>query len=282
MDVTKSPARDEVIPVAEHGPGKEPVPAQEAVYRLAALGEMTGGIVHDIRNILGAVDSGLRLAERNASDPEKLRDFIAATHEALGRGLELTNRLLRFASHHEPDFSLGDVNALLRDLAIFLKYAAGPDLQVVMQLGDVPKCPINTEQFSAAILNLVVNARDAASDQGKILISTERYVTPSNEGGPLKTYVRVCVRDDGRGMSAETLQHIFDPFFTTKGFHGTGLGLPQVRAFMLEVGGQLNVVSNEGEGTLVELLFPVEKNNEAMQTLHTNKPADTPEVSSLG
>ena len=261
MGVTKGCARDETVPAVEDGPSKEPAPGREAMWRLAALGEMTGGIVHDIRNILGAVDSGLRLAQRNIGDPDKLRDFVAATHEALGRGLELTNRLLRFASHHGPDFSLGDINALLRDLAVFLKYAAGPNLQVVMQFGDVPKCPINTEQFSAAILNLVVNARDAASDQGKILISTERYVTPSNQGGPLKPYVRVCVRDDGRGMSTETREHIFDPFFTTKGFHGTGLGLPQVRAFMLEVGGQLNVTSKEGEGTSVELLFPLEKDN---------------------
>lgn len=254
---------------------------EDSAHRLAALGEMTGGIVHDIRNILGAVDSGLRLAERHVDDPDKLRDFIAASHEALGRGLALTNRLLKFASHHEPDVSLGDVNALLRDLTLFLNYAAGPNVQVVMQLGEVPKCALSAEQFSAAVLNLVVNARDATPNQGKVVISTERHVTASGEERPSRTYVRVCVRDDGRGMSAETLQHIFDPFFTTKGFRGTGMGLPQVRAFMLEVGGQLNVLSEEGEGTSVELLFPVHKNNQVgKKASATNESAERCEVES--
>lgn len=248
----------EIVAVLDHTAGKEAALADDAVYRLAALGEMTGGIVHDLRNILAAVDSGIRLAERNAGDPEMLRGFFAATHDAVGRGLKLTNRLLTFASNHAPHISLGDVNALLRDLANFLKYAAGPNLRVVMKLADVPKCSLNAGEFSAAILNLVINARDAASNDGEVTISTEPCSAPTEEGGPLKNYVRICVRDNGHGMSAETQQRIFDPFFTTKGRQGTGLGLPQVRAFMLELDGQLNVASKEGVGTSIELLFPVD------------------------
>ena len=133
-----------------------------AAQRLAALGEMTGGIAHDFRNILSIIESGLTLAERNACWSEKVREFIAGARDGVDRGLKLTAQLLTFAKKQELEPRSADANELLRQLELFLKYGAGPRLRVVMQLAtDIPKCVVDASQFNAAILNLVVNARDA-------------------------------------------------------------------------------------------------------------------------
>jgi signal transduction histidine kinase len=230
---------------------------QHAAQRLAALGEMTGGIAHDFRNILAAIESGLRLAERNAGAPDKVREFIAGAREGVARGLKLTSQLLTFARQHELATRAGDINLLLRQLELFLKYAAGPKLRLVMELSpDLPKCLIDESQFNAAILNLVVNARDAMPEGGDVLIGTDRYVAPSGHVGVHpQTCVRVRVKDNGRGMAPETLARIFDPFFTTKGDQGTGLGLPQVCAFMRLIGGRVDVTSSPGAGTTFDLVL---------------------------
>jgi signal transduction histidine kinase len=236
---------------------------QSAAQRLAALGEMTGGIAHDFRNILAVIESGLRLAERNVGAPEKVREFIAGAREGVDRGLKLTAQLLTFARQHELSVRPGDVNQLLRELELFLKYGAGPKLRVVMDLSpDLPKCLIDASQFNAAILNLVVNARDAMPEGGEVLIGTDRYVAPSGRlAVQAQTCVRVRVKDNGRGMAQETLGRIFDPFFTTKGDQGTGLGLPQVCAFMRLIGGRVDVTSSPGAGTTFDLVFQAAEAN---------------------
>jgi signal transduction histidine kinase len=232
-----------------------------AVQRLTALGEMTGGIAHDFGNILAVIESGLRLAERNADSPEQVRQFIAGARDGVDRGLKLTAQLLTFAKQQELETRPVDANEMLRRLELFLKYGAGARLRIVMRLADdIPKCHVDVAQFNAAILNLVINARDATPNGGEILITTDRYqetAAPSN-GRQTKSYVRVQVKDQGKGMSEETLAKIFDPFFTTKGAEGTGLGLPQVCAFMRMIGGDLKVDSQLGSGTTFDLLFPAE------------------------
>lgn len=231
-----------------------------AAQRLAALGEMTGGIAHDFRNILAIIESGLRLAERNADAPDEVRRFIAWARDGVDRGLTLTSQLLTFAKEQEIEPPFANANELLRELEGFLKFGAGPTLHVVMELApDIPNCLIDASQFNAAILNLIVNARDAAPNGGEVLIRTDRCVV-AHSGLPDAcaegTYVRVRVKDNGQGMPRETVEKIFDPFFTTKGDQGTGLGLPQVCAFMRRIGGHLTVASEPGAGTTFDLLFP--------------------------
>jgi signal transduction histidine kinase len=230
-----------------------------ATQRLAAVGEMTGGIAHDFRNLLAAIESGLRLAEKSSEQPEKVRVYIAAARQGINRGVKLTSQLLAFAKHQELEARAGDVNELLRNLELLLKYSVGPGIRIVLKLAsDIPKCLIAPSQFDAAILNLVVNARDAMPHGGEIRISTERWVAETAiSGAPAPgAYVRVCVKDSGQGIPAEVVRKVFDPFFTTKGEKGNGLGLPHVYAFMRRIGGHVSVTSEWGRGTTFDLLFP--------------------------
>ena len=173
-------------------------------------------------------------------------------------GLKLTSQLLTFAKQGELDPRARDANELIKNLELFLKYGAGPGIQIVLDLAsNLPWCRIDPSQFSAALLNLVVNARDAMPNGGEVWISTELIVrTSTSDSPPPGTYVRVRVKDSGQGMSDETLLKVFDPLFTTKGEKGTGLGLPQVCAFMRLIGGHVSVTSKIGIGTTFDLLFP--------------------------
>lgn len=225
---------------------------EAAARRLTALGEMTGGIIHDFGNLLAVIEAGLSLAEAS-DDPQKSRAYIAAAREALGRGLKLTAELLNFARQGEFEPRATDANRLLRNLELFLKYGAGPRIAVELDFApDLPKCLVDPSQFNAALLNLVVNARDAMPGGGRIEIGTALC----RREGAAEDYVRVRVRDDGQGMSAEVAQRVFDPFFTTKGTKGTGLGLPQVRSFMRSIGGDVSVASERGRGSTFDLFFP--------------------------
>src|SRR3546814_1819934 len=117
---------------------------------------MTGGLVHDFRNILAIVGSSLSLAERQWKDPEKARVCLAAARDGVERGLKLTSRLLDFAKPHEVDVRGVDANDCIIQLASFLKYGAGPDVRVMFDLATVvPVCLLDPPQFIAAILNLV-------------------------------------------------------------------------------------------------------------------------------
>jgi signal transduction histidine kinase len=230
-----------------------------AAQRLAALGEMTGGIVHDFRNVLAIIGSSLTLAERHSGDPEKLRAFLTKAQEGVRRGTKLTAQLLTFAKERDLPPRVGNLNECLKQLELFLKSGAGPEIRVVLQLAtDIPKCLFDRAQFNAAILNLVVNARDALPKGGTIEISTERWaVNTITVDGPLPgIYVRVQVKDNGQGMIPEVTRRVFDPFFTTKGERGTGLGLPQVSAFMRLINGHVSIASDRGVGTTVSLFFP--------------------------
>jgi signal transduction histidine kinase len=242
-----------------------------AAQRLSVLGEMTGGIAHDFRNILAVVDSGLRLAESNSNDPGKVRAFISGAREGVERGLRLTSQLLAFARQGEVQARAADANALLGTLELLLKYGAGPSVRIVLECSPtLPKCLVDPSQFATAILNLVVNARDAMPDGGEIRIHTSRFEAKlaASEPGLRGTYVRVRVQDNGSGMPDDVVCRVFEPFFTTKGEKGTGLGIPQVRAFMQRVGGHIDVTSEQGCGTTVDLFFPAIEPENSLP--HTN------------
>jgi signal transduction histidine kinase len=230
-----------------------------ATRRLAALGELTGGIAHDFRNLLTAIGSGLRLAENNWDDPAKLRAYLAETKIAIDGGIALTSQLLAFARHQSLDPHVGNVNEYLHTFEPFLRYGAGPDVRLILELTpDLPNCLLDPAFFDAAVLNLVTNARDAMPNGGRIDIST-RQVSHSHTPGINLTpsHVRVRVKDEGCGMPPDIIRKVFDPFFTTKGDRGTGFGLPQVRALMDMVGGTIAISSEPEAGTTIDLLFPI-------------------------
>ncbi|MDW6023356.1 ATP-binding protein [Mesorhizobium sp. BAC0120] len=229
------------------------------IRRLAALGEMAGGIAHDFRNLLAAIESGLRLAERNADEPEQVRAYFAAMRDGIHRGFELTSQLLAFAKHRKLDAHFGDVNEFLKTFEPLLRYGAGPDINVRFRLAsDIPTCLVDPALFDAAILNLVANARDAMPAGGVIEIATERFVQQTTTSDPpgSRTYVRIRVKDWGCGIAPDVLERVFDPFFTTKGEKGTGIGLPQVHAFAEMFCGYVQIASEQGIGTTVDLFLP--------------------------
>src|SRR5690242_17646884 len=140
-----------------------------APQRCAALEEMTAGIVHDFRNLLARIESGLRLAETRLDEPEKVRIYIAAAREGIDRGVKLTSQLLAFAKQQKLDAVEGDLNELLRNLKLPMGYSAAPGIRIVLMLAsDIPKCVVDASQFDAAVLNLVVNARDAMPNGGEL------------------------------------------------------------------------------------------------------------------
>ncbi len=229
-----------------------------AAQNMCALGEMAGGIAHDFRNVLCIVASGVRVAERNADDPAKLKSALAAIHQGVERGERMASRLLAFAKQHELVVGPEDVNSLLGKLEAFLKYGAGPGVRIELPLADnLPTCLVDPPRFNAAILNLVVNARDAMPEGGVVRISTAA-VRGMQFGHP-RDFVRVRIHDYGVGMPPEVVDRIFDPYFTTKGDRGTGLGVPQVHALMDDVGGFVRVESAVGKGTSFDLFFPAQE-----------------------
>jgi signal transduction histidine kinase len=228
-----------------------------AARRLTAIGEMTGGIAHDFKNLLAVIESGLGLAEKSYQQPEKVRTYIAAARVGIDRGRRLTSQLLAFAKRQELETLAGDVNDLLNKIGNFLKYSAGPGVRIEFHLApDIPKCLVEPSQFEAALIDLVVNARDAMPNGGELHITTDYCALEDATCNAFDSYVRVRIRDSGQGMPAEVVQKIFDPFFTTKGETGTGMGLPHVFAYMRGIGGHVRVASELGSGTTVDLLFP--------------------------
>ena len=231
--------------------------SQRAALNFSVLGELTGGIAHDLRNVLCIIASGLRVAERNSDDPVRRRAALAAAHDGVERGLRMVAGLLAFPTRPEPTDGAQDLNGLLRNLEAFLKYGAGPGNRVVLELGvDLSRCAVDPAQFNAAILNLVINARDALKQRGTIHIRTLAAERDTPAGGQ-RDFVEVQITDNGIGMPPKVLKRIFDPYFTTKGAHGTGLGVPQVQSLMHSIGGNVEVTSTAGVGTTFNLLFPI-------------------------
>jgi signal transduction histidine kinase len=218
---------------------------------------MTGGIAHDFKNILAVIDSSLRLAETNSNNPRVACTFISGAREGVARGLALTSQLLDFTKQRDFQACAADANELLKALEVFLRYGAGSEVRILLELSpNIPNCLVDRSQFNAAVLNLVLNARDAMSQGGEIQISTELCVKGDDSDVTPGTYVRVRVRDNGSGMPDAVLEKIFEPFFTTKGEQGTGLGVPQVGAFMRYLGGHVCVASDVGRGTTFDMFFP--------------------------
>ena len=175
-----------------------PEPSVLAAMKVTAPGEITRGIAHDFRNILCIVANGLNMAEAGKGDAAKLEIAFATMREGILRGLKMTNRLLELARQQELEPESDDVNSLLFALKTFLGYAAGPRIQVVLDPApNLPRCLVDPPQFNAAVLNLVVNARDAMPEGGVIRISTA--LSPCRKG-EVAECVQIRVRDDAADM----------------------------------------------------------------------------------
>ncbi len=235
---------------------------REALFhsqKMEAIGQLTGGIAHDFNNLLTAIIGSLEIVERRVSDQSVQRLIRNAMHGAQ-RGASLTQRMLVFARRQELDVQPVDLPALVRGMGDMLERSLGPSMLIEIRFPiNLPWVKTDPNQLEMALLNLMVNARDAMPQGGPIAVAA-RPETIANSDGQLQPgpYVCLSVTDTGEGMDEDTLSRAIEPFFTTKEVgKGTGLGLAMVHGLVKELGGSLVLKSQKGQGTTVELWLPV-------------------------
>jgi PAS domain S-box-containing protein len=231
--------------------------------KMEAIGQLTGGIAHDFNNLLGVVIGNLQLLERSVADTPNLARKIHTAMRAAIRGAELTRRLLTFARRQIHAPLVIDLNMQLRGLAELMQRSIGESIEVRMKLAvDLAHTRVDPGQLENAILNLVINARDAMPQGGRIMVETTNVeldaafcaARPPLEPG---SHVMVSVTDTGTGIEPDVLPRVFEPFFTTKeSGKGSGLGLSMVHGFSEQSGGATAIESELGRGTVVRIYLP--------------------------
>ena len=238
--------------------------------KLEAIGQLTGGVAHDFNNLLTVIIGALDVVERHPDDARRRARMIGAALAAAKRGEKLTQHLLAFARRQPLKPQVCRIDGLIAESEGLLKRALGDAYTFHLRLGaGVRSARIDAGQFEAALLNLVVNARDATPPGGEVSVESRQVVLHRQEGdlqpGP---YLRVAVRDTGSGMDAATIARAVEPFFTTKPpGEGTGLGLSQVYGFARQSGGSVLIESKPGQGATVALLLPVSEGDPASENL---------------
>jgi|SRR5579859_134777 len=235
--------------------------ALRRAQKLEAVGQLTGGVAHDFNNLLTVIIGALDLIQRHPKDEARRGRMIEAAQSAARRGERLTQQLLAFSRRQALKPEILAVDALLRESEPLLRRAVGEAVIMTVSLG-APGLLVNVDpsQFEAALMNLVVNARDATPSGGRIQIETKLASLAAGQAEeiPAGEYLSICVHDTGAGMDQETLARVFEPFFTTKEpGKGTGLGLSQVYGFGRQSGGAVTVESEPGEGTRVHVYLPL-------------------------
>ncbi|MBB3445355.1 PAS domain-containing sensor histidine kinase [Rhizobium sp. BK379] len=227
--------------------------------KMEAIGQLTGGIAHDFNNLLMAVLGSLEILKKRMPQDPALSPLVDNAMLGAQRGAALTQRMLAFSRRQELQVEKIDVSALLRGMMDMVSRSLGPIATLETEFPEsLPTIATDPNQLEAAVLNLVVNARDAMPGGGPIRIRATEELVPDGGTMPAGHYVCVAVADEGEGMSDETLKQAVTPFFTTKGIgKGTGLGLSMVQGLAAQSGGRLVLKSRLGEGTTAELWFPV-------------------------
>ncbi len=234
--------------------------------KLQAVGELAGGLAHDFNNLLATVLGSLELLGRRSPGLDaRSRDLIAAATAAVEHGGRLTARLIAF-SRKQPLLPVAcDLNAVLGGMETLIGSTLGPGVRTEWRLEpELWPVLVDPNQLEAAVLNLVLNARDAMGGSGVLVLATAARRVPAPPAPDAREpavqpgeYGLVTVTDTGCGMAPEVLARVFEPFFTTKGpGSGSGLGLSQVHGLALQSGGGVAMESRVGEGTAVTLLLP--------------------------
>jgi PAS domain S-box-containing protein len=228
--------------------------------KMDAIGKLTGGIAHDFNNLLAAMLGGLGLIERRVPLDEDQRKIVGMTRHAAEQGSELVGRLLAFARRQKLEpapIEIGRLSAAVSDL---LAPTLGALVELEWKTDRGLWCAFADEaQLELALMNLIINARDAMPEGGRIAVTGEnREVTGGGEMGlPPGQYVVLAVTDTGCGIASDMIEQVMEPFFTTKDVgKGTGLGLSMVYGFARQSGGAIRLRSEVGKGTTVEMWLP--------------------------
>jgi signal transduction histidine kinase len=232
--------------------------------KMEAIGHLTGGIAHDFNNLLQVVIGNLTMIGRLADGHLRILDYIQAAEQAAQQGARLTGSLLAFARRQSLSVERVGLNALLQEFEPLLTQAIGDGITLGTSLmPGLPDCQVDPIHFQSAILNVVINARDAMPEGGYLSVATSVTTLDvedlsANPDAKPGRFVSVSVRDDGVGMAADVLARVFEPFFTTKEVgKGSGLGLSQVFGFARQSGGHVHLDSQPGAGTCATIYLPV-------------------------
>jgi signal transduction histidine kinase/DNA-binding response OmpR family regulator len=231
--------------------------------KMEAVGQLTGGLAHDFNNLLTAIIGGIDLIRRriDRGDTRSLRPIMDEVTKSAHNAATLVQRLLAFSRQQSLDVKPLDLNAMIRSIEGLLKRSVEENIALHLQLDpELPPAATDANQLETAILNLVINARDAMPDGGAITISTAKHRVAPGAGksdfGP-GDYVMLSVADTGTGMSPDVIDKAFEPFFTTKPVgQGTGLGLSMVYGFAKQARGHVEITSEAGKGTTVCIYLP--------------------------
>ncbi|MFJ7312032.1 PAS domain-containing protein [Pseudomonas sp. NPDC098747] len=233
--------------------------------KMEAVGQLTGGIAHDFNNMLTGIIGSLDLMQRYIANgrADEIGRFTDAAVSSANRAAALTHRLLAFSRRQSLDRKTLDVNALIHSLEDLIRRTKGDPIALTLRLA-ANVWPVSTDvsQLENALLNLVINARDAMPEGGELLIETANVYLDGNDITTLEPvkagdYLMLAVSDNGTGMTPSVRSKAFDPFFTTKPIgQGTGLGLSMIYGFAQQSGGHVSLDSLPGQGTCVRLYLP--------------------------
>lgn len=229
--------------------------------RLEMMGRIAGGIAHDLGNTVKIARTTFALLKPSLASQQDALALVEEADRSLKSAFEIIDRLLAFARRQELSPRSTDLADLICGFAPILRQAAGPCIQLDLELPAPLVCPIDPIHLESALLNLVLNSKDAMPEGGRIVIEL-REAPPRHlrgkrrgavsAGGP---WAEIAIKDDGVGMSRDVLERACEPFFTTRS-GGSGLGLSQVLGFVKQSAGEVRIESREGCGTTVYLLFP--------------------------
>lgn len=240
--------------------------------KLEAVGQLAGGVAHDFNNLLTVISGYSELVLNRLSADDSNRPKIEEIKRAAERASGLTRQLLAFSRKQVLQPKLFDLNHLVTDMTKMLQRLIGENIEMTTIIG--PEAPITADpgQMEQVLMNLVVNARDAMPNGGRLTIETapvefdETYVASHLNVQP-GNYVMLAVSDTGQGMDADTRKHIFEPFFTTKEQgKGTGLGLSTVYGIVKQSGGDIWLYSEPGQGTVFKVYLPAANSVEQQAT----------------
>jgi signal transduction histidine kinase/ActR/RegA family two-component response regulator len=252
--------------------------------KMDAIGKLTGGVAHDFNNLLAAVIGGLSIIERRASLDSKLLQILAMTRHAAEQGTELVGRLLAFARRQQLQPANVEIKDMQSSVSGLLAHTLGGLVELEWQ---VPKgiwqAFADPAQLELALMNLIINARDAMNEGGRVVITAENRMVQGGSADDLKPghYVVLTVSDSGCGIPAEMMEEVLQPFVTTKDIgKGTGLGLSMVYGFARQSNGAFRLRSRLGEGTDAEIWLPRAARKDA-KIARTKPAAEIPQVRPL-
>ncbi len=231
--------------------------------RMEAMGQLTGGVAHDFNNILSIVIGNVEMLKLFHTDDANTMRSIGRIEHSVKRATQLTTQLLGFARDKATETQVVDLREIIQEQESLYRVSLGRSIPIHLSLSkETWTVSLNTGDFEHAMLNLVINARDAMPGYGNLTITTtnvhlDQPLTTTHTTIPAGDYVEVSVSDEGSGIAPELLQRIFEPFFTTKEKGaGTGLGLAMVFGFVQRARGGIKVTSKMGVGTSIALLLP--------------------------